>query len=241
MRRTKYLIAVISLFASVILAPFALCRSVPEQDSAKPPCTGAVRQELVTKVMAVISTLISPIQEQELLLQSCIEHADGDLVVKSAAFDAARNATQFVFASAGDPQARFIVTVRSLRPRNLLIATRDITAGSQIDQNSVAAVLRPSGDLTSLTLLPEEIVGQTAKRPIAKGAIISATDVKPSIALWAWRSANLWIVDEQYRAVISVTALESGSVGQQVRARDPITKRIYVGNVSGPAELVSVQ
>jgi flagella basal body P-ring formation protein FlgA len=240
MRRTKYLIAVISLFASTMHASFALCSSVSEQESAKPPCTGVVRHQLATKVLAAISTSISPIQEQDLLLQSC-EHADGDLVVKSTVFDTARNATQFVLESTGEPQARFIVTVRSSRPRNVLIATRDISAGTQIDQNSVTTGLSQSGDLTSLTLLPEAIVGQTATRPIARGVIISSNAVKPAIVVWAWRSANLWIVDEQYRAVISVTALESGSVGQQVRARDPITKRIYVGKVSGPAELVSVR
>src|SRR5689334_10069853 len=128
--------------ASALLHP---CKAAATQDSDIRSCSDEAHRQFRAKLVSAIEAQWSqvglphpePLRESDLMVQTCSIDLDAEPVIVSAAYDAARDATELMIAPAADTQSRMIVTVRTSRPRPLLIATRNIMAGQQIAQRDV--------------------------------------------------------------------------------------------------------
>jgi len=183
------------------------------------------------------------LQESDLLIQTCPPEGDSGLpvAVERVEYDALRRRAGFLMRWGGPGHALpFLVMAVWERWRDVLVATREISTGESLGPQNTVFQKRVSSDWEALTTAPSQLERYQARRRIGTGEGISAGMVKQPLLVSAWKPALLRIEGRRFLAETTVMPLESGVLGQQVRASDGETGQTRIGTVIGPNSLSAV-
>ena len=184
------------------------------------------------------------IERQDLDIQACPQAAfiDSELVIKRAEYDAPRGISVFWLASsrAGNTVPPLIVTVRKQRSLRVLVTRHELRTGQAVSINDFAEATQLSGNLLSPAAelwgsLPNPSHSEaTAKKPS------SEVKSKPVLLVKIGVPAELALLGKNFRGKMPVIPLESGSLGDELRVRDPGTHNIIRAKVTSVNQLEEI-
>ena len=129
-----------------------------------------------------------------------------------------------LFVAAQVQQFGIAVVTRSSLPRNTYLKSSDLQR-KEVNLTSLRSAYFSS---------PSEVIGWTSKRSIAADTIITAPMLKPPLAV---SKGNALIIQAKRNGVTiraSGTALENGSLGQQIKVRNDRSGNIIKATVVEP-------
>jgi len=165
-------------------------------------------------------------------------------------FDPLRQETRFCLWTSNEPEILpFYVTItggsaRPTRPSPVWVARRDLAAGMIVSADDFVA--RPSKPTAgsigqpfegSSGVTPDSFAGRAARAGIKAGQIVTASMFKPALMVNEGKPAVLVMEGPAFRMTMPVVALENGALGQQIRVRNPDSRRIITAEVVGPGQL----
>lgn len=134
----------------------------------------------------------------------------------------------------GQQQSMVTVNFRLLRRAPAVVATRDLRPGSVVSEDDVKVEERPvmSGPL----VLGEAslAVGQQVAVPIKGGTVVTASMLKPALAVKRGMRVKLVCQGDHFTITTAGEALQDAAAGQTVRVRNLTSLLEIVGVALGP-------
>lgn len=213
--------------------PRAIANACSNRESA-----GVLRQKLLAPIREEILRRTSPeavtVEEDDLEIQSCLpeDSADFAFTVKHAEYDAVRDVTVFWLASSqrGNTRPALMITVHKRREVKVTVARHDVRSGQAVSAADFAESTRSSGNL----LAPASQLWQAAGNRISAEPkkAETKTNPRPSLLVKVGVPAELLIRGKNFQGRMSVIPLESGSNGDELRVRDPASRKILRAKVT---------
>ena len=137
----------------------------------------------------------------------------------------------------GEPVARRTVTLRIVIPAPMLVAVRDLPAGTVLADEDLRIETRPTpvGDLALSQL--SQAIGQQTTRAVKAGSPLTRRLVKPAVLVRRNERCQLICTGHGFTVKATGKALADGTLGQKVRVRNLSSKAELQGIVIGPGRV----
>jgi flagella basal body P-ring formation protein FlgA len=164
---------------------------------------------------------------------------DPGLQVTQIEFDSLHRRTTFRLWTSKEPQnLPFYITLSSRLKFPALVATRDLAPGEVARASDFAVATRARSENASLEPpAAASLVGLEARQPVRAGDVVERSMFAPELMAQPGLPAKLTIAGNGFRIETTVIPLERGYYGQQIRVRDPDTRRVMAAEVVGKGQL----
>lgn len=167
---------------------------------------------------------------------------DPGLQVTGIGFDSRRRETWFRIRAAKDPAlVPFAVYLQGNIELPVLVARREIAAGQRVSTEDFQMASRKvEGEWFGSRMTAAQVAGLSARQTIHAGEPINRSMFAAVMLVRSGHPAALILQGARFRATITVTPMQSGAMGQIVRAHGADPRNLYKGKVVGPDELYAV-
>ena len=208
----------------------------------------ALNQNILAVIQKEVTRRTAPdtvtVERQDVEIQTCPSPAmmDSEFVIKEAEYDAARDVTVFRLASS---QAKsvlppLIVTVHKQRSVKVMVAKRDVRNGQAVSMNDFAEATQSSGNV----LLPSGPLWGAISNSVNPGQTVKgpATNVrsKPVLLVKIGIPSELIVSGRNFKGRMTVIPLQSGAQGDELRVRDPGTRKVLRARVTSANQLEEI-
>ncbi len=137
----------------------------------------------------------------------------------------------------GKAEATAALSVRLLRKSPVVVAVRDIPAGTTLTEADIQIEERAVSFGPATYSDPGAVLGQQAYQPIKAGTVLSPTLVRPAMVVK--RGSRLIILSRGASFTVSAAgeALQDGAVGQIIRIRNATSLLELTARVTGPDQV----
>ncbi len=120
----------------------------------------------------------------------------------------------------------------------VVVASRALPQGHVIVASDIQLETRDLSTLSGGYLLkPREVMGQSLRRPVIIGAVITPTSVKPTRAIRRGEKVTILASRKGIEVRMSGVALADGAPGDLIRVRNILSKKIIQGIVTKYGEV----
>lgn len=120
------------------------------------------------------------------------------------------------------------VSVRIQRRVHVLVASRDLTAGTRIERNDLTERSMDQGEGSSgLAHDPQAVIGHRIITPVGAGQPIYLADVRHRVRVHAGQEVVIQVQAGPVHIKVPAVAMQNGVAGQSILVRNASTQRVF--------------